>query len=176
LIECFDISVDSSKHHRAFERGHDVERSRFCVGSADSLRKIIDAPMEKRQYLLGDFDWEYARLGAKHTAKAHPAIAIECRPKCGSVSGDGVFGGLVRQARDPHKESVSIAPGHGRSHHGLGRKVVMYACACDPNLGRKGAETKPSISGVANMIFRQIHQAFGSCAQGTVDSRSRNRS
>jgi hypothetical protein len=55
LIECFDIFVDSSKHHRAFERGHDVDRSHFCVGSADPLRKIIDAPMEKRQYLLGDF-------------------------------------------------------------------------------------------------------------------------
>jgi hypothetical protein len=176
LIECFDISVDSSKHHRAFERGHDVERARVCVGSADPLRKIIDAPMEKRQHLLGDFDWEYARLGAKHTAKAHPPIAIECRSKCGSVSGDGVFGGLVRPARDRHKESVSIAPGHGRSHHGLGRKVVMYARARDANLGRKGAETETSISGVPNMIFRQIHQAFSSCAQGTVNSRSRNRS
>jgi hypothetical protein len=168
LIECFDISVDSRKHHRAFERGHDVDRSRLCVDSSDALRKIIDASMEKRQHLLGDSGREYARLGAKYTTKAHPPVALECRPKCGPVNGDGVFGGLVRAARDRRKKSVTVAPGHGRSQHGLGMKVMMHARARDADLGRKIAETETAISGVANMIFRQIHQAFGSCAQGTL--------
>jgi hypothetical protein len=104
-----------------------VDRSRLCVDSADALRKIIDGPMEKLQYLLGDFDREYARLGAKYTTKAHPPVALECRPKCGSVSGDGVFSGLVWSARNRRKKSISIAPGHGRGQHGLGRKVVMEA-------------------------------------------------
>jgi hypothetical protein len=46
--------------------------------------------------------------------------------------------------------------------------MMVYARALDADLGRKLAEAKAAISGVADMAFCQIHQAFRSFVHGTA--------
>ena len=41
LIECLDVPVGTGEHRTAFQRGHDVERPRFRIGTASISRSAV---------------------------------------------------------------------------------------------------------------------------------------
>jgi hypothetical protein len=147
---------DTREHHGAFERGHDLEGARLGIGAADPLREIVNATAEERQDRLGDVGRQHAGLGAKHTAEAHPPVALKPFSKGDAVGVDGVIGSLVRPLCHRCKEPVAIAASDSRCHGCLGGEVVMDARALDADFGGEIAKAETAISGVADIVLCEI--------------------
>jgi hypothetical protein len=120
---------------------------------------------KERKNFRRDMGRQRARFGPQHTTKAHLSVPIERLPKRRPVRGDGIFGALIRQPGDRRQKTVCISPRDRCGHRGLGREVMMDACAFDADLRRKFAKAKTPIASVPNMGFGQIHQPLGSFIQ-----------
>jgi hypothetical protein len=121
------------------------------------LREIVNAAAEKRQDLPGDVGRQHAGLGTKHTAEAHAPVALKPFSKGGAVGADGVIGGLVQPSCDRCKEPVAIAANDSCRHGCLGGEAVMDTRALDADLGGEIAKAEAAISGIADMVLREIH-------------------